>query len=84
MAIAEESKQRYLYRDSSYVTDREVLRAYGTNDYEALRSMLGSRIERSQHSLSPLQVLGHALGPGSARQNRARLAKPTSVRLPPR
>jgi hypothetical protein len=81
--FAEEAKERYLYLDSSYVTDREMLRAWGTNDFDHLRSMLGPRIERSKHTLAPLQVLGHALGSGGARLNRARLAEPSSTRLTP-
>lgn len=56
-----EKKGRYLYLDSDYVTDRQMLRRFGTADFERLRLLLGDRIAASTASLRPLEVYAYPL-----------------------
>jgi hypothetical protein len=51
-----EKKERYLYIDGEYVTDRACKAKYGTADYNILLSITGGGIQRSQHPLVPLQI----------------------------
>jgi hypothetical protein len=58
-----EHKKRYLYLDGEYVTDRAMIRKYGTADLQKLRALLGSRIEKSREPLRPLEVYVYFLYP---------------------
>ena len=58
-----EHKQRYLYLDSNYVTDRSMIDAYGTADLKKLRPELGGRVTSSRLSLKPLQIYAYFLHP---------------------
>jgi hypothetical protein len=64
-----ENKRRYLYLDSHYVTDRQVIRAYGTADLQQLRTQLGARITGSVLPLKPLEVYVYFLDDALRRQN---------------
>lgn len=56
LLFGREFKQRYLYLDGLYVTDRMMIQAYGTARLEALRSKLGDRISASTDPLEPLEI----------------------------
>jgi hypothetical protein len=51
-----EKKTRYLYLDDNYVTDRRMIKEYGTADLLKLRPLLGSRITSSHEPLRPLEL----------------------------
>lgn len=64
-----ESKRRYLYLDSNYVTDRHMIRAYGTADLERLRVLLGDRVLSSVLPLRPLEVYAYFLDSPMRKRN---------------
>jgi hypothetical protein len=61
--IAREPKQRYLFLDGAYVTERSMLRRYGTSNTFRLRALLGSTLSTSVRPLLPLDIYGHAIDP---------------------
>lgn len=56
-----ERKERYLFLDGRYVTDREMVSSYGTAKYDILKKHLGDRLERSKGLLKPLHVYAYYL-----------------------
>lgn len=56
-----EKKTRYLYLDGEYVTDRRMIRDYGTADPRKLFGLLGSRIGTSRVLLQPLEIYSYFL-----------------------
>jgi hypothetical protein len=56
-----ERKERYLYLDGNYVTDRCMIDLFGTAKFELLKPILGERLERSKFNLLPLEVYAYAL-----------------------
>jgi len=56
-----ERKKRYLYLDSDYITDRQLIRIYGTADFHELRTRLGDRLSCSLSSLEPLEIFVYFL-----------------------
>jgi hypothetical protein len=56
-----EKKNRYLYLDGNYVTDRRMIRDYGTADLTKLEPLLGNRITSSQQPLRPLEIYSYFL-----------------------
>jgi hypothetical protein len=58
-----ENKKRYLYLDGDYVTDRRMIKEYGTADLEKLEALLGSRIASSREPLRQLELYAYFLDP---------------------
>lgn len=56
-----EKKKRYLYLDSNYITDRQMIRTYGTADLQKLGLILGNRVLGSTLPLKPLEVYAYFL-----------------------
>ena len=59
--IGFEHKRRNLYVDGYYVTDREIIKRYGTANFLLLRRMIGDRITRSVTPLKSLEVYAYFL-----------------------
>lgn len=59
--VGREYKERYLYLDGDYVTDRQMIRAQGTARFEELREIFGTRVARSEHRLAPLRLYRYRL-----------------------
>ncbi len=70
--FAREPKQQVFYVDGSYVTDREVIRRFGTNDPALLPLHDGSPLSISRQHLLPLEVFVYF--PHASDRRRARLA----------
>lgn len=51
-----ENKERYLYIDSDFVSNREMIDQFGTARFEPLQELLGERIEKSVQPLKPLMI----------------------------
>jgi hypothetical protein len=51
-----EHKKRYLYLDRDYVTDREMIRRFGTAKIDKVRTFVGDRIESSSVPLESLRM----------------------------
>lgn len=66
--LAHQPKRPYIYLDGDYVTDRAMIRRFGSNDPAHLRTKVGRRLSTSQHPLRPLEV--YALEPARARRQR--------------
>jgi hypothetical protein len=66
--LARERKRRYLYLDENYVTDRQMLRTYGTADFAKLKPELQGRISCSVWPLQPLNVFAFFLDTRLRRQ----------------
>lgn len=64
-----EMKRRYLYLDSNYVTDRQMIRAHGTADLRKLRALLGERVSGSALPLKPLEIYAYFLNDGLRRKS---------------
>jgi hypothetical protein len=63
----------YLYLDGNYITDRELVRRFGSSDYLALRQRLGDRIDASRIELEPLLVFAReSLGTSKPRKRPTR------------
>ncbi len=61
--LGREHKKRYLYVDGNYVTDRHLIRTYGSAAWEKLAPILGCRLDRSRPPLAPLVLYGCFLDP---------------------
>ncbi len=61
--FGQEKKKRYLFLDGDYVTDRRMIRQFGTADLRKLASLLGSRLTSSQAALRPLELYAYFLDP---------------------
>lgn len=59
--FGQEHKKRYLYLDGDYVTDRQMIKDYGTADSRKLARLLGSRITTSRVPLRPLEIYAYFL-----------------------
>lgn len=59
--IGLERKERYLYLDDNYVTDRYMIDSFGTAKFRLLKSILGNRLKQSNFTLLPLEVYGYTL-----------------------
>jgi len=75
-----ENKKRYLYLNGDYVTDRAMIKKYGTADLQKLQALLGSQIARSREALRPLEVYAYFLD----RKDRAKYGQGVAhVFIPP-
>jgi hypothetical protein len=54
-----ERKERYLYLDGEYVTDRRLIDTYGSAKYDFLSRTLGGRIQRSVQGILPLHIYAY-------------------------
>jgi hypothetical protein len=61
LLFGKERKKRYLYFDTNYVTDRNMIELYGTADLYKLRSTVGDRITSSVQTLEPLRIYAYFL-----------------------
>jgi hypothetical protein len=59
--FGKENKRRYLYLDGNYVTDRAMIKQYGTADLQKLEALLGRRITSSKQPLRPLELYAYLL-----------------------
>ena len=56
-----ERKERYLYLNGNYVTDRQMINLHGTAKYEKLHTIIGDEISKSIHPMQPLKVYSYYL-----------------------
>src|SRR5207302_1161359 len=59
--VGDEPGTRYRYVDGRYLTDRELVRRYGSCDNETLSKALGPRFGWSSMTLLPLLVFARTL-----------------------
>ncbi|MEK7185375.1 MAG: hypothetical protein AAB468_02825 [Patescibacteria group bacterium] len=57
--LCRETRRCYYYLDGNYITERECVKSFGTDDFTALKMRLSVHITRSRMRLEPLQIYVH-------------------------
>ncbi|WP_437945290.1 hypothetical protein WME98_30645 [Sorangium sp. So ce296] len=76
--LMREIKRCVYYIDGNYVTDREVIRRFGTNDPDALRRHGAGQVSTSVQPLQPLDVFAYFLHLAERRRAHAACVRDTS------
>ena len=76
--LAYECGTRYQYIDSQYVTDRDLIGKYGTDNPMRLSQTLGTRLQVVHYGLAPLKIFAYYTDP----KDRSRFAdlSPRAIR----